>query len=158
MARELLKALGMQWARFAVWGLAATIAVGGVALAADALVESDEEQIGELADALVGPRAERRVEAVLAWVDPGRSPLTVRADGRTELFGENDDDPGAAIRDALAPLTERELEVVQRSVRVDGDRGHVALRVRSQGEIVDAQLGLRRDGQSWLVESVRRID
>lgn len=158
MARLLLSGTGMQWARFAVWGVVATVAVGGVALAADALVESDEEQIGELADAMVGPRAERRVDAVLAWVDPSRAPVTVRTGGRTERFGEDDADPGDAIRDALAPLAQGDVEVVQRSVRVEGDRAHLALRVRSEGEVVDAQLALQRDGQSWLVETVRRLD
>jgi hypothetical protein len=148
----------MQWGRFAVWALVATFAVGGVAFVADALVESDEEHISVLADSLTGPRAERRVDAVLAWVDPARAELIVRADGRVERFGEDDGDPADAIRDALAPLSAGPLEVVQRSVSVEGDRARLALRVRSQGRIVDAQLALRRDGQSWLVNDVRRID
>ena len=148
----------MQWARFTVWGLVATVAIGGVALAADALVESDHEQVGQLADSLVGPRAERRLDAVLAWVDPTRVPVTVRVGRQTERYGEDDADPGDAIRDALAPLSSGALELVQRSVSVDGDRARVALRVRSDGEIVDAQLALLRDGQAWLVEDVRLLD
>ncbi|UJR86407.1 hypothetical protein [Sandaracinus amylolyticus] len=148
----------MQWGRFAVWGVIATVAVGGVALAADALVESDEEQIAEIADALTGPRIERRVDAVLAHVDSARAPVTVRADGWGNEFGEDDEDPADAIRDALSPLTEGDLELVQRSVDVEGDRARVALRVRTgEGAIVDAQLALRRDGQSWLIDSVRRL-
>ncbi|MDQ3034274.1 MAG: hypothetical protein M3Y87_17840 [Myxococcota bacterium] len=148
----------MQWGRFTVWGIAATLGVGCVALAADALVESDQEQIAEMADALVGPRVERRTDAVLAWVDPTRVELTLRADGETSRFGEYDDDPGAAIRDALEPLSRGPLDVVQRSVSVEGDRARVALRVRSEGEIVDAQLALRRDGQSWLLDEIRILD
>lgn len=145
----------MQWARFAVWGLVATVAIGGVALAADALGESDQERIDELADAMVGTHADRRADAVLAWVDPTRVEVTVQAGRSSERFGDLDADPGDAIRDALAPLASGSIEVVQRSVSVEGDRGRVALRVRSDGEIVDAQLGLRRDGQSWLVDEVR---
>jgi hypothetical protein len=148
----------MQWARFAVWGLVATVAIGGVALAADALVESDQEQVAELADALVGPRADRRVDTVLAWVDPTRVELTVRAGGGAERFGEDDGDPGDAVRDALAPLGSASLDVVQRSVTVDGDRASIAVRARCDGELVDAQLGLRRDGQSWLVDAIRVLD
>ena len=148
----------MQWARFAVWGVVATVGVGGVALAADALVESDEERIADVADALTDPRAERRIDALLAWVDPSRVSVTVRADGRAERFEEGDGDPAGSIRDALAPLEDGSLEVVQRSITVEGDHAHVALRVRSDGELVDAQVGLRRDGQAWLVDDVRRID
>lgn len=148
----------MQWARFAVWGLAATVAVGGVALAADALVETDEEQVSEVADALVGPREDRRLDAVLARVDSTRAPVTVRAGGRADRFGEYDEDPGDAIREALAPLASGPIDVVQRSISVEGDRARIALRVRHDGALVDAQLALVRDGQSWLVDDVRRLD
>ncbi|AKF10170.1 hypothetical protein DB32_007319 [Sandaracinus amylolyticus] len=141
-----------------MWGLIATVAVGGVALAADALVESDEEQIAEIADALTGARVERRVDAVLAHVDSARAPITVHADDWGAEFGEDDEDPADAIRDALSPLAEGDLELVQRSVDVEGDRARVALRVRTgEGSIVDAQLALRRDGQSWLIDAVRRL-
>lgn len=147
----------MQWGRFAVWALIATVGTGGVALAADALVESDEERISEVADAMTGSAPERRIDALLAWVDPTRIPVTVRANGYVDRFGEDDGDPAESIRGALAPLSTDSLDVVQRSVSVEGERATVALRVRSEGEIVDAQLALRRDGQTWLVSEVRRL-
>jgi hypothetical protein len=161
MARALLKRVAMQRsgsARFAFWGLVATLAVGGVALVADALVESDEERLSDVADSLVGPSAERRIDALLAWVDTARVPVTVRADGVTERFGEDDPDPADAIRDALAPLRADSLELVQQSVSVEGEHARLALRVRSDGAIVDAQVELARDGQAWLVREVRRLD
>lgn len=148
----------MQWTRGIVWTVVASMSIFGVALAADALVESDEEYVDELADALTSPRADRRVDALLAWVDPTRAPLTIRAGGRTDRIGESDEDPGRLIRDALTAFTVESIEVVQRSVRVEGDRAQVALRVRSDGEIVDAQFALLRDGQSWLVDEVRILD
>lgn len=148
----------MQWARFAIWGLVATLGVGGVALAADALVESDEERIADVADALTDPRPERRIDALLTWVDPTRVDVLVRADGTAERFGEDDGDPADAIRSALAPLADESLDVVQRSIEVEGDHARVALRVRSGGAVVDTLVGLRRDGQAWLVDDVRRID
>lgn len=148
----------MQWTRGIVWAVVASMSIFGVAIAADALATSDEEYVGELADALTSPRADRRLDALLTWVDPTRAPLTVRAGGRTDRFGESDEDPGPLIRDALSAFTVESIEVVQRSVRVEGDRARVALRVRSEGEIVDAQFALSRDGQSWLVEQVRILD
>jgi hypothetical protein len=153
LARRLLKSADMQSARFAVWAALATFAIGGIALAADALVESDEERVDDVADAMVGGASDRRVDAVLAWVDPSRVPVVV--DG--ERYAEDDGDPAPAIRDALAPLDADRLEVVQRSVSLEGDRATVALRVRSEGDLVDVQVAMRRDGQAWLVSDVRRL-
>lgn len=142
----------MSWARFTVWALVATVAIGAVTLAADALVVDDSERVGELADLL----DEGNPDALLAWVDTERADVVVRADGRTRRFGP-DDDVASPIRAALAPFAERH-ELVQRNVVVEGDRADVALRVRASGEVHDVLLGLRRDGQSWLVTEVRRLD
>jgi hypothetical protein len=144
------------WARFGVWALAATIAVSAVALAADALVESDEERLTELAEAIAGGRGEQRVAAVLAWVDPERIAVTVRQGRKVEHF-EADDDPSEAVREALALLASDALEVVQRTLDVRGDRATIALRIRADGELADLHIGLRRDGEAWRVSEVRRL-
>ncbi len=147
----------MPWIRFGTWALVATFAVGGVALAADALVESDEERIDDLIDAATQRAGDRRMDAVLSAIDPARVELTV-ADGRAVMrFGEDDADPSDAIRDTLAALESDDLEVVQRSIAVRDDPADVSLRVRSRGDVVDFQLGLARDGQSWLVQTIRRL-
>jgi hypothetical protein len=148
----------MRWSRFALWTLVATLGIGGVALVADAIVESDEERIAEVADALTGASSDRRIDAVLAWVDPTRVEVAIRADGSTERFGEEDGDPGDAIRAALAPFASERIELVQRSIAVAGDEAELAVRVRADGEVVDATIDLRRDGQAWLVREVRRLD
>ncbi len=90
-------------------------------------------------------------------MDPTRVEVTVRAGGTTERFGE-DGDPADAIRDALSPLERGAVEVVQQSIVFEGERARVALRLRTDGAILDTEIGLRRDGQAWLVSDVRRLD
>lgn len=140
--------------RFVLYAVIATLAVGGTALAADALVESDTERLEQLADELDEGEG---VDAVLRWSDPERAEVSVGAgDARSRVYGEGDDVAlSEAVTRALAPLDTDDLDVVQRSVTVDGDRGTIALRARADGDAVNATLRLARNGQGWLVTSVR---
>lgn len=142
--------------RFVLYAVVATLAVGGVAVAADALFVSDAEQVEQLADDLTRRESGSRVDAVLRWIDPAREPVTITVGRNVRRFTEDEDYALAdELADALAPFEARELEVVQRSVRIDGERGTVAVRVRASGRIHDATLHLVKNGQSWLVTDVR---
>ncbi len=142
--------------RFVVYGIIATALIGGVAFAADALVVSDREQLEQLANDLTEGDAGERIDAVLRWTDPSREPVTLTRGREVSRFEEQDDYALAEeLGSALAPFESDELDVVQRSVRVDGDRGTVAVRVRADGELHDATMHLARSGQGWLVTDVR---
>ncbi len=141
--------------RIVLYSLLGALAIGGTAVTADALVETDEERLEALADELEegGPAA---VDGVLRWTDLAREPVTVRDDRRDRELEEGEDGALAdAVTDALAPLGRGEVDVVQRSVEVRGDRGTIALRARVDGELIDANLRLSRSGQGWLVTSLR---
>lgn len=142
--------------RFVVYAIVATVLIGGTAFAADALVVSDREQLEELADELTeSPRAQR-VEAVLRWTDLSRVEVSVTRDRDVQRFEDQEDYALAEeVADALAPFTAGDLEVVQRSVSIDGDRATVAVRVRAEGSLHDATLRLARSGQGWLVTDLR---
>lgn len=132
--------------------LATTFCVGGVAVAADALVVSDEERLDELADEMIDGSSEDRVDGVLRWTDLSRVPLQLESQGRTRRYEDEDGFRLAdGIAEALAPLDAGELDVVQRSVRVDGDRATVSVRLRADHAIHDVTLQLVRNGQGWLV-------
>jgi hypothetical protein len=135
-----------------VSALLTTFCLGGVAVAADALVVSDEERLDELADDLTDGSPEERVDGVLRWTDLSRVSLQLESDGRTRRYEDEDGFRLAdAIAEVLAPLEANELDVVQRSVRVDGDRATVSVRVRADGSIHDVTFQLVRNGQGWLV-------
>lgn len=131
--------------------------VGGFAVGADALVTSDEERLAELADELTATSDRPRVDTVLAWTDPARAPVEIRARGRVDRYEDDDAALAEDLGDALAPLAVRELDVVQRSVRVRGDRGTVAVRTRSGEGLHDATFHLVRSGQGWLIERVQLL-
>lgn len=142
-------------ARVLVYALVAGVAVGGTAFAADALVETDEERLGQLADELAN--GHDGIDGVLRWSDLEREPVSVAAPGRDAVdYDEGDEGRlSDAVTRALAPLDTSDLEVIQQTVHVDGDRGTIAMRARADGDIVDATLRLARNGQGWLVTSVR---
>lgn len=148
----------MQRGKFVFWVLVTSALCGGVAFAADALVETDEEHIEALGDALTGPRPDARVDDLLSWIDPGRVPLVVRAGGHTTRFDEGGDDPGQAVREALAPLRGEGVELVQRSIAVEGDEARLSTRVRVSGGLLDVDLAMQRDGQGFWVREVRVLD
>ena len=142
--------------RLVVYGLVVSFVVGGFAVVADALVETDEEQLGQLADELTEAPADERIGGVLRWMDLSREEVRVEADDRVRRFDDADEHRlSDAVFDALAPFASDDLEVVQRSVRVDGDRGTVAVRVRADGTLRDATLRTARNGQGWVVTGVR---
>lgn len=144
--------------RFLVHGLIATLLIGGIAVAADALVESDRERVQALAFDLTEGRAHERADAVLRWTDLSLASVRITESGRVAQYDERAEHALAQrIARLLSPFAAEDLEVVQRSVRVDGDRATVAVRVRAEGQLVDASFGLERSGQGWLVTELRRL-
>lgn len=136
--------------RFFVYALVATVAIGGIAFAADALVVSDLEQVEQLADELTGDVD--RVDVLQQRIDLAREPVVVG----TSRFDESEDYAlTEALAEALDPIGSGELDVVQRSVEVDDTRATVALRVRTGGALSDTTIDLVKNGQGWLVTRVR---
>lgn len=143
---------GMQ-SRFVLYSVLATLFIGGFAFVADALVVSDEEHLGELAEAVTEGDGQARVDAAMRWMDLSRAEVTVRQNGSSATFDEGDGFRlQREVEDALSAFRDPDAEVVQRSVDVDGERATVAVRVRTGGAAHDASFHLVRSGQGWLVE------
>ena len=135
---------------FAYVAIAAAV-LGGFALVADALSTSDEEAV----EALVDDLAEDAGSGVLAWTDPGLEPVSLQRHGNVARFsGGDESDLDDAVADALSGFDAGDLEVVQRSVDVNGDRASVAVRARADGEMHDAQFRLVRREGVWLVTRI----
>jgi len=137
-----------------------TVLVGGVSWTADALVETDEERIGELADSFGGEVSERRLDRALAFVDTAQEPVEVITPRGIDWY-EDPSDAGLlaeAIRDAVSPYLGARARLVQRSVDVDGDDATLAVRVDVDGHLADVQLRLRRQADDrWLIRRVRLL-
>jgi hypothetical protein len=140
--------------RFALYALVATLLVGGFAVVADALVISDSERLDQLADDLA--TRHERTDVVLRSTDLSREPVTVTTDGDVQRFREDDEQFLAeTVSTAFERLGTSELDVIQRSVHVEGDHGTIALRVRANGGTHDANVRLTRNGQGWLITALR---
>lgn len=142
--------------RFVVYALASTLLIGGIAVAADALVESDQEQLEQLVEDLTEGRGDHRTDAILRWTDLSREPISMTSPAGTATFDESDELALAdEVTSALDPFTRSDLEVVQRSISVNGDRATVAVRARAGGAVHDVTFRLARSGQGWLVTDLR---
>jgi hypothetical protein len=139
-----------------LYALVATFVIGGVAFAADAFVVSDRDQLEILAGELTSGAPETRLDGVLGAIDLSRAAVTITSDRQPTRYEDGDSYAlDEHVARTLEPFTARDLEVVQRAIHVDGDRGTVALRVRADGSVHDARIGLVRSGQGWLITDIR---
>ncbi len=145
----------MSKSRVALWvGSLIAFLVLGTAVA-DAMVDTDEERLGEVADVLVRDNPDSRVDGLLAWSDPDRQPVYV-TEGRTRRRIDDSADLPDALHGALSAFDADEpVEVVQRDVSIDRETATVSLRARAGGERVDVTISLRREGQGYLISGVR---
>ncbi len=127
--------------------------MGSVVL--DALVITDEEQVDDFIDLLIGQVDTEQIDEALTFTDPAREPIDARVGNREVLFDEGDEVQLARMVREAARELEGQVEEVQRSIAIEGDRADVGLRVRTESGLVDAQMVLRRHGDGWLVSRAR---
>ncbi|MFK7984715.1 MAG: hypothetical protein AB8I08_01710 [Sandaracinaceae bacterium] len=139
-----------------LYGAIASLVLGAGVLTADALVTTDEEHLEELCDDVTERDADARVGAIMTWTDLSRQPLEISDRGRRERYEERDEAAlSHDLEGVLAPLTDPDLEILQRSVEVDDDRATIAIRTRSGGETHNTTFRLTRNGQGWLITRLR---
>jgi hypothetical protein len=145
----------MSKSRVMLWaGSLLAFLVLGTAVA-DAMVETDEERLGEVADVLVRDNADMRVDGLLAWSDPDRQPVYV-TQGRDRTRIDDAADLPDALHAALGAFdADQPVEVVQRDVSISAETATVSLRARADGERLDVMITLRREGQGYLISGVR---
>ncbi len=145
----------MSKSRILIWSSSVLSFLALGTAAADAMVETDEERLAEVASVLVRDEADRRVDGLLAWSDPDRQPVYV-TEGRVRTRIDDSADLPEALHDVLAPFdADAPVEVVQRDVSVSPETATVSLRARAGGERVDVTITLRREGQGYLISGVR---
>lgn len=125
----------------------------GIVAVADALVVTDEEKLEAFAFAVSGDVEVDRIDDALRYVSTQHEELFLDAPGDRETYGEGEDaEIGARAREALTPYLGHELELVQHSVSVEGEEGHVAVRLRTPDRhLIDARFTLYKHGERWVV-------
>lgn len=133
---------------------------GGVALAWDLAVETDEERVMDVVQSVVEARDESRGEAALHAVSLESHPLEVSGPGVEHVYDAADRAPLADLVSEVEDLLEgAELSILQSEITVHADSAHVVLNVEiAHGEetsFLPMDLDLRRLGDSFVVTRVR---
>lgn len=138
--------------------LVLVLSVSGVAVAADALLVTQREQVDSFLDDVSRPRLDERLDGVLAYVDPKTVDCRLQHAGDTREFGEDQQGEAAeAIRAALSVFDGGEQRLLQHAERVDGDRARVTVRMGDSGYEQTVIYDLVRRGERWLVRGVRTL-
>jgi hypothetical protein len=134
--------------------VALTLLAAGTALA-DVLVETDSERLQEIV-ALLEEDVDGRVDRLATYADAERVPVLVSDGGHAERLRDGADLRGR-LHEVLEALDAEDAELLQVTSALEGDEGRVTLRVRSDGEVSDLELTLRREGQTFLLTGARRL-
>lgn len=138
--------------KLVLYALAAAFVFGAGALIVDLATTSDAEQLEAVLDALVAPDEGDRADALLRFTDLSREPVRIR----NRTYDSSDDFAlMRAMQNALGELGSDDLEVIQRSVHVNGDRGTVAARLRSGEGPRNVTIHVVRSGQGWLISRIQ---
>lgn len=141
--------------RFILHGLAIGVVIGGLAAVADALVITDQERIEQLVDSLEGEVRDTTLDDALHFVETDREPVEVRSAEGTRWFEDADADLARRAREALRPLRGSDIEVLQRTIEIEGAEAHLALRARTRYGVVDGNVDFVKHGERWLIQRAR---
>jgi hypothetical protein len=135
--------------------LAIGVVVGGLAAVADALVVTERERLEQLVDSLEGEVQDTTLDELLHFVETDREPIEVRSSDGTQVFESADAELARRTREALRPLRGSEIEIIQRTIELEDDEAHIALRARTRHGVVDANVDLAKHGERWLIWRAR---
>lgn len=138
--------------------LISALSLSGVAVAADALMVTPREELDGFLEAVSRGEPSARTDAVIKHMNPDLQGLRVSADGKLARFGDGDSAALADnVRQVLGVFDSPQQELLQHSIKVDGDHASVTTRMgdSSYEQTVIYELALK-DGR-WLIRSLRAL-
>lgn len=127
-------------------------------MAADALVVTPREELDGFLEAVSRDEPSARTDAVMTYLDLKAQPLRITADGNLARYDVGESAELAEnLRQVLGVFDSKQQELLQHSIKVDGDRASVTTRMgdASYEQTVIYELALK-DGR-WLVRSLRAL-
>jgi hypothetical protein len=136
----------------------AALCLSGVAVAADAWVTTDQEELDGFLAEVSAPELDARLDGALSHVDTGTVPCRLVIDGRPTTYGSGDAAAlGDAVREALAVFDRGGQKLLQHATRIDGDHASVTARM-GDGEYEQTVIyELVQRNERWLVRAIRVI-
>jgi hypothetical protein len=136
--------------------LIGVLSLSGVAVAADALVTTQREELDGFLDEVTREKPDARIDAALSYVNPSVTPVRLTADGSVHEYRDGESrELAEALRSSLGVFDSARQELLQESVRVDGDQATVTTRIGDAGYEQTVIYDLVRRDERWLVRSLR---
>lgn len=136
--------------------LVSALSLSGVAVAAEALITTDEDEVDHFLDDVTHESLAARLDGALRHVDASAVPFRLKHDGEVEKFGAGEaTDLADAVRHALSVFDSQEQSLLQHAVQIDGDYATVTTRIGDSEYEQTVVYDLVRHEKRWLVRSVR---
>jgi hypothetical protein len=136
--------------------LISALSLSGVAVAADALVTTQREELDGFLDDVTRNRLDVRIDGALAHINPSVVGLRLQVDGRVQRFADGDSGELAeSVRQALGVFDSSKQQLLQHSVKVDGERATATIRMGDSSYEQTVIYDLVRKGERWLIRAVR---
>jgi len=144
--------------RLLIPALVAALSLAGIVVTADALVTTPSEQLDSFVDQVTAPRAEKRMDAALSYVNPSDVPCRLSADGNVAEYAEGEGGALAeALRSALNVFDSDSQESLQHAIEIRGDDATVTTRLGDSEYEQTVIYELVRNEDRWLVRAVRAL-
>lgn len=138
--------------------LISVLSLSGVAVAADALVVTQREELDGFLDVVTRDDADGRIDGALGYIDSGKQPLRLAADGKVQRFESAErGDLAESLRQAMSVFDSKRQQLLQHSERVDGNHASVTTRMGDSGYEQTVIYELVRMDERWLIRSVRAL-
>jgi hypothetical protein len=138
--------------------LVSALSLSGVAVAADALVVTQREELDGFLDAVSREDADLRVDGALSYADTDLVPLRLSAEGKVQRFESDERGPlNESLRQVMGVFDGKRQRLLQHSVRVEGDHASVTTRVGDAGYEQTVIYELVRKGERWLIRGIRAL-
>ena len=132
------------------------LSLSGVAVAADALVTTQREELESFVDDVTRDKPDSRIDGALGYINPSLTTVKLSAEGGTQVYAEGDSGELAdAVRSALGVFDSSDQNLLQHSIRVEGNQATVTTRMGDSSYEQTVIYDLVRRDERWLVRSLR---
>jgi hypothetical protein len=136
--------------------LVGLLSLSGAAVAADALVVTEQEELEGFVEDVTAAKSEVRLDGALSNANLSAVPCRVQQGGRVQAFGEGESaELAESLRGALSVFDSEKQSLLQQSIDVDGDHATVTARVGDESYEQTVIYELKRTDKRWLVRSIR---